>query len=96
MNDNVAYFHSFGVEPIPNKFRGKIITKDIYRIQKYDSIMCGYFCIECVDCMFKGENLTRFTSLFSPSNFENNDKVILNYFLNQNSTRMVDKKKKKK
>ena len=57
--------------------------------------MCGYFCIECVDCMFKGENLTRFTSLFSPSNFENNDKVILNYFLNQNSTRMVDKKKKK-
>ena len=58
--------------------------------------MCGYFCIECVDCMFKGENLTRFTSLFSPSNFENNDKVILNYFLNQNSTRMVDKKKKKK
>ena len=53
--------------------------------------MCGYFCIECVDCMFKGENLTRFTSLFSPSNFENNDKVILNYFLNQNSTRMVEK-----
>ena len=55
--------------------------------------MCGYFCIECADCMFKGENLARFTSLFSPSNFENNDKVILYYFLNQNSTRMVDKKK---
>ena len=45
--------------------------------------------------MFKGKSLIRFTSLFSPSNFEDNDKVILNYFLNQNSTRMVEKKKKK-
>ena len=58
--------------------------------------MCGYFCIECVDCMFKGENLTRFTSLFSPSNFENNDKVILNFLLNKNIKIMVYKKKKKK
>ena len=65
-------------------------------MQKYDSIMCGYFCIRFVDCMFKDKNLTRFTSLFSPSNFKNNDKVILNYFLNQNSTRMVEKKKKQK
>ena len=63
-------------------------------MQKYDSIMCGYDCIGFADYMFKGKSLIRFTSLFSPSNFENNDKVILNYFLNQNSTRMVEKKKK--
>ena len=53
-------------------------------MQEYDSIMRGYFCIGLVDCMFKGKSLTRFTSLFSPSNLEDNDKVILNYFLIQN------------
>ena len=55
--------------------------------------MNTYDCIGFADYMFKGKSLIRFTSLFSPSNFEDNDKVILNYFLNQNSTRMVEKKK---
>ena len=55
--------------------------------------MNKYDCIGFADYMFKGKSLIRFTSLFSPSNFEDNDKVILNYFLNQNSTRMVEKKK---
>ena len=53
-------------------------------MQEYDSIMRGYFCIGLVDYMFKGKSLTRFTSLFSPSSLEDNDKVILNYFLIQN------------
>ena len=53
-------------------------------MQEYDSIMRGYFSIGLVDYMFKGKSLTRFTSLFSPSNLEDNDKVILNYFLIQN------------
>ena len=35
--------------------------------------MCGYFCI--ID--FMGKILTDFTNLFSPNNFENNDKMIL-------------------
>ena len=47
-NKTIIYFDSFGVEHIPKeiiKFIGnnkKIIT-NIYRIQAYDSIMCGYF-----------------------------------------------------
>ena len=46
-NKTVTYFDSFGVEHIPKevkKFIGntKIITNS-YRIQNYDSIMCGYF-----------------------------------------------------
>ena len=45
-------------------------------MQEYDSIMREYFCIGLVDCMFKGKSLTRFTSLFSPSNLEDNDEVI--------------------
>ena len=42
-----AYFDSFGVEHIPeeiNKFIGNNdIKSNIFRIQAYDSIMCGYF-----------------------------------------------------
>ena len=44
---NVTYFDSFGVENIPKEIRkfirNKNITKNIYRIWAYDSIMCGYF-----------------------------------------------------
>ena len=42
---NVTYFGSFGVENIPEKIRkfigNKNIIKSIYRIQAFDSIMCG-------------------------------------------------------
>ena len=44
-DNNVIYFDSFGVEHIPKelkKFIGnKSIMNNIYRIQAYDSIMCG-------------------------------------------------------
>ena len=43
--------------------------------------MCGYFCIGFIDFMFKEKTLTDFTNLFSPNSFENNDNVILNYFM---------------
>ena len=32
--------------------------------------MRGYFCIGSVDFMFKGNNLTDFTNLFSPHNLK--------------------------
>ena len=46
---DAAYFDSFGVKQFPieiEKFIGNsnIITND-YRIQAYNLIMCGYFCI---------------------------------------------------
>ena len=50
---------------------GSSITKNIYRIQAYSSLMCGYSCIKFIDFMVKGENLTDFASLFSPNSFEN-------------------------
>ena len=64
-NKTVKYFDSFGVEHIIKK----IIT-NIYRIQAYDSIMCGYFCIGFINFMFNGKSLTDYTNLFSPSNFK--------------------------
>ena len=30
---------------------------NIYRIQAYDSIMCGYFCTGFIDLMLKGKSL---------------------------------------
>ena len=67
-NNIVTYFDSFGVEHIPKKImefinRKKIIT-NIYRIQAYDSIMCGYFCIGFINFMFNGKSLTDYTNLF--------------------------------
>ena len=43
--------------------------------------MCGYFCIGFIDFMFKNNNLTDFTNLFSSNGFKQNDDIILNYFL---------------
>ena len=69
-NNEVIYFHSFGVEHVPieiKKFIGhKNIKTNIFRIQADNSIMCGYFCIGFIDFMFAGRSLIDFTSLFSP------------------------------
>ena len=51
------------------------IKSNIFRIQAYDSIMCGYFCIECINYMLKGKTLLDYTSLFSSSNFKKNDRI---------------------
>ena len=58
---NIVYFDSFKVEHVPKEIRkvmaNKNIITNIYRIQSYDSIMCGYFCIGFIDFMLKGESL---------------------------------------
>ena len=73
-NKTITYFDSFGVEHIPKEimkfiFLKKIIT-NIYRIQAYDSIMCGYFCIGFINFMFDGKSLTDYTNLFSPNDLK--------------------------
>ena len=73
-NNDVTYFVSFGEEHIPKEIRTIIDVKNtktnIFRIQAYDSIMCGYFCIGFIDFMLKGKTLTEYTNLFSPNNFK--------------------------
>ena len=80
----ITYFDSFGVEHILKEIKtfieNKNIKTNIFRIQTYDSIMCGYFCIGFIDFMFKGKTLTEYTNLFSPYNFKKNDNIILSYF----------------
>ena len=43
--------------------------KNIFRIPEYNSIMCGYFCIDFIDFMLAGKTLTEYANLFSPNNF---------------------------
>ena len=67
-NINVTYFDSFGVEHIPKEtikfIKNKNIKTNIFRIQAYDSIMCGYCCIGFIDFMLKGKSLNEYTNLF--------------------------------
>ena len=84
-NKTLTYFDSFGVQPIPKEIKkiinNKNIIANIFRLQAYDSVMSGYFCIGFIDFMLRGNNLTDFTNLFSPNNFIKIDDVILNYFV---------------
>ena len=79
--NNIIHFGSFGVEHIPKEIKKFIRSKNIitntYRIQAYDSIICGYFSI---GFMLKGKSLVDYTNLFSPNKYEKNDKIILKYF----------------
>ena len=81
---DVIYFDSFGVEHILKNLKkligNKNITTSIYRIYAYDSIMCRYFCIVFIDFMLKGKCLLDYKNLFSPNDYEKNDKTILKYF----------------
>ena len=55
----------------------KSITTSIYRVQSYNSVMCGYFCIEFIDFILKGKSWLDYTNLFSSNEYEKNDKVLL-------------------
>ena len=84
-----VYFDSFDVEHMPKEFLHNDTTKsssleriksNIFRIQAYDSIMCGYFCIEFINYMLKGKTLLDYTNLFSPNDFKKNDRIIKRIF----------------
>ena len=79
-----GYFDSFGVEHISKEIKKCIGNKDIkaniFRLQAYDSIICGYFCIEFINYMFDGKSLIGLTGLFSPHDFKKNDKIIKRIF----------------
>ena len=76
----ITYFDSLGVEHIPKEIKKFINNQNIivntFRIQAYDSVMCGYFCIEFINFMFKVNSLTDFTNLFSPNNFKKDDDIL--------------------
>ena len=59
---NVTYFDSFGVEHIPKEIRKYIGNKNIIKR------------ILFIDFMLKGKSLLEYANLFSPYDYEKNDK----------------------
>ena len=55
LNNDVTYFDSFGVEHILKEIKAfignKNIKTNIFKIQAYDLILCGYFCLGFIDFM---------------------------------------------
>ena len=84
-NNDITYFDSFGVEHIPKGIKefikNKSIKTNIFRVQAYDSMMCGYFCIGFINFMLEGKSLTEYKNLFSSNNFIENDDIILSHFM---------------
>ena len=82
--NNVIYFDNFGVKHIQidiKKFIGrKNIIINVYSIQEYDAILCGYYCTGFIYFMLKSKRLLEYINLFSPKEYENNDEKILKYF----------------
>ena len=77
INNDVIHFN----KEIKTFTSNKNIRKNIFRIEAYDSIMCGYFWIRFINFMLEGKTLTDFTNLFSQNNFKRNDDITLNYFM---------------
>ena len=84
-NDDFTYFDSFGIEHISKEIKifinNKTIKTKIFRMQAFDSIMCGYFSIGFIDFMLAGETLTDLRIFFSQNNFKKNDDITLKYFI---------------
>ena len=82
-----VYFDSFGIEHIPKEVKhaigNKEIKANIFRIQAYDSIMCGYFCIEFINYVLEGKTLLDYTNLFPPNDFKKNNQIIKIIFKNE-------------
>ena len=88
-NNDVAYFDSFRVEHVLKEGKTFIgnrnIKTNIFGILRYDSIICGYFCIGFIDFMLAGKTLAEFTNLFSPNKFKwCNSKIFYNKCLKMN------------
>ena len=66
-NKTVICFDNFGVEHIPKDIKkfidNKNIIANIFRIQAYDSVKGGYFCIGFTNFMFNDNSLTHFTMI---------------------------------
>ena len=78
---HLAMQWSFGVNHIPKEISKIIGNKNIitiiYRTQETDLIMSGYFCVGFIDIMLNDKIVLDYANLFSPNEYEKNDKMIL-------------------
>ena len=91
-NKNTAvYSDSFGIEYIPQevlkRIKDKSITRNIFRIQDNDSIMCGFYCAAFVEYMLAEKSLLDYTTFFSLNDYKINDKITHKCFKDKYGTR---------
>ena len=81
---SITCFDSFGVKHIP-----KWIKKNHQKQKYHNKHLCDttiqfenvwILCIRFIDFMLKDKNLLDYSNLFSPNEYEKNDKIILKYF----------------
>ena len=74
------YFDTFRIEynsqEVLNKIKHKSITHIIFRIQDNESVMCRFYCITFIEYTLAGKTLLDYTNLFSPNDYNKNDKII--------------------
>ena len=58
LNSSTSY------RPLSSASQNENIKTNIFRVQAYDSVMCGYLCIGIIHFMFKGKTLRECTNLF--------------------------------
>ena len=73
-----VYFDFFWIEYITQEvIEDESITRNVFRIQSDDSIMCGFYCITLIEYMIAGKILLDFyTNLFSLKKCKKNKKII--------------------
>ena len=57
---------------ILNKIRDKSITHNTFRMQDYDSIMTGLYCIAFIEHLLSAKTLLDYTISFSPNDYKKN------------------------
>ena len=82
--NTAAHFGSFGIEYIPqevlSEIKDKSITHSRFRIQSNESIICGFYCITFIEYVIPGKTLLDYTNLFSPNDYQKNDRIIYKHF----------------
>ena len=82
--DNGIYFHSFRLEHIPKEIKKFIGNRNIetnnFRVEAFDSVLVGFFCIAFTDFMLKDKSLFEYINFFSPNDYEKIDKIVLKNF----------------
>ena len=62
LNNNFTYFDNFRVEHIPKEIKifvdKSMVIANIFRVQAYDLVMWGYFCIGFIDFMLPDKTST--------------------------------------
>ena len=80
-NGVTLYMDSFGAIPMPEaielaKARNDKIIYNVYRIQDFDSNLCGLFTISFIENVKIFYSFNKWLLQFSPNDFKKNDRIL--------------------